>query len=73
MATGLAVIFIKRAHKVVSNLKATQLAKDVEYRNQIFEQVLAIDNAVLKELALDLRAKLDLNQSVTSCSVYKYV
>lgn len=70
---SLAVKFIFPARKVVGNIDAARFAEDVEYRHDIFEKVLSIDDADLNEMALDLRTKLDLNASVTSSSVYKDV
>lgn len=34
---GLVVKFIIRARKVAVNIEATRLAKDAEYRNNVFE------------------------------------
>lgn len=70
---SLAVKFIFPARKVVGKIDAVRFAEDVEFRHDIFEKVLSIDDADLNEMALDLRTKLDLNASVTSSSVYKDV
>ena len=70
---SLAVKFIFPAHKVVGNIEDARFADDVEYRHDIFEKVLSIDVADLNEIALDLRTKLDLKESVTSSSAYKDV
>ena len=70
---SLAVKFIFPVRKVVGNIEAARFAEDVEYRHDIFEKILSIDVADLNEIALDLRTKLDLKESVTSSSVYKDV
>ena len=70
---SLAVKFIFPARKVIGNVEAARFAEDVEYRHDIFEKILSTDVADLNEIALDLRTKLDLKESVTSSSVYKDV
>ena len=70
---SLAVKFIFPVRKVVDNIESARFAEDVEYRHDIFEKILSIDVADLNEIALDLRTKLDLKESVTSSSVYKDV
>ena len=70
---SLAVKFIFPVRKVVGNIEAARFAEDVEYRHDIFEKILSIDVADLNEIALDLRTKLDLKESVTLSSVYKDV
>lgn len=70
---SLAVKFIFPVRKVVGNIEAARFAEDVEYRHDIFEKILSIDVADLNEMALDLRTKLDLKESVTSSIVCKDV
>lgn len=70
---SLAVKFIFPVRKVVGNIEAARFAEDVEYRHDIFEKILSIDVADLNEIALDLRTKLDLKESVTSSIVCKDV
>ena len=70
---SLAVKFIFPVRKVVGNIEAARFAEDVEYRHDIFEKILSIDVADLNVMALDLRTKLDLKESVTSSIVCKDV
>lgn len=70
---SLAVKFIFPVRKVVGNIEAARFAEDVEYRHDIFEKILSTDVADLNEIALDLRTKLDLKESVTSSIVCKDV
>ena len=68
-----AVKFILRARKVTGPIEATRLAEDAAYRDEIFNKISAEGDAELNEMALNLRDKLDQNESVASSSTFKDV
>jgi hypothetical protein len=70
---NLAVKFILRARKVTGPIAAQRLAEDTAYREEIFNKVSAEGDASLNELALELRDKLDQNETIASSSTYKDV
>ena len=70
---NLAVKFILLARKVTGPIAAQRLAEDADYREEIFNKISVAGDASLNELVLELRDKLELNESVASSSTYKDV
>ena len=68
---NLAVKFILRARKVTGPIAAQRLAEDASYREEIFNKISAEGDVSLNELALELRDKLEQNESIASSSTYK--
>jgi hypothetical protein len=68
---GLVVKFILRARKVTGPIEATRLAEDISYREEIFNKIAAEGDVELNEMALNLRNKIEQNESVASSSTYK--
>ena len=70
---NLAVKFILLARKVTGPIAAQRLAADADYREEIFNKIAVAGDASLNELVLELRDKLELNESIASSSTYKDV